>query len=107
LGVESAQIGRALSGAERRQEIADVGHVHEDGILGESPLLMKVIQIPPLQTPVRRGIKPQRGVVHTILPPDVAEEEPNCGALIEDAVLGRRLRTPKECDDVGFIALVG
>jgi hypothetical protein len=107
LGVESAQIRRALSGAERRQKIADVGHVHEDGILGESPLLTKVIQVLPRQIPLWRRIKLQGGVVHSILPADMTEEEPNRGTLIDDAVFGTRPRTPEECDGVGFIALVG
>jgi hypothetical protein len=98
---------RALSGTERRQEIADVGHVHEDGVLGESSFLTKVIQVAPLQIPDRRGIKPQRSMVHSTLSADVPKKAPNRGALVDDTIFGTRPRAPKECDDVRFVAPVG
>jgi hypothetical protein len=45
-------------------------------------------------------------MVYPVLPADVPEEEPNCGALVFDTVSGAGLGTPEKCDNVGFIAIL-
>ena len=79
---------------------------HENGVPGEPTLMVEVIQVLLLKIPGRSGFKLQRGMVHSLLPADVPEKEPNCRSLVYNTVSRAGPRAPEKCGNVELVAFV-